>query len=168
MGGPPFGCANSEIPSLRTFLDSPGTTIALLGTVYGGEFGWGSTSATLFGIVGRAFRRKNTDADEIAGSAEFQEIKGLLNPLQFNSEMALRQSSISISIPMQPLFEIPPSTPPEETVNLMSFDQPFKHMQELDPSLGLRLYMKRVGPITKSYIESFTGAKSVVRALGSF
>ena len=168
MGGPPFGCANSEIPSLRTFLDSPGTTIALLGTVYGGEFGWGGTSATLFGIVGRAFRRKNTDANEIAGSAEFQEIKGLLNPLQFDSEMALRQNSISISIPMQPLFEIPPSTPPEETVNLTSFDQPFKHMQELDPSLGLRLYMKRVGPITKSYIESFTVAKSVVRALGSF
>lgn len=69
---------------------------------------------------------------------------------------------------MQPLFEPPPSTPPEETVNLTSFDQPFKHMQELDPSLGLRLYMKRIGPITKSYIESFTGAKSVVRASGSF
>ena len=136
--------------------------------MYGGEFGWGGTSATLFGIVGRAFRRRNTDADEIAGSAEFQEIKGLLNPLQFDSEMALRQNSISILIPMQPLFETPPSTPTEGTVNLTSFDQPFKHMQELDPSLGLRLYMTRVGPITKSYIESFTGAKSVVQASGSF
>ena len=137
--------------------------------MYGGEFGWGGTSVTLFGIVGRAFRRKNADADEIAGSAEFQEIKGLLNPVQFDSEMALRQNSIFISIPIQPLFETSHhQPPPKETVNLTSFDQPFKHMQELDPSLGPWLYMKRVGPITKSYIESFTGAKSVVRTSGSF
>ena len=116
--------------------------------------------ATLFGIVGRAFRRKNLVADEIACSAEFQVIRGLLNSLQFDSEMAQRQHSISASTPTQSLlFETPPSTPPEETVNLPSFYQPFKHLQELDPSMGPRLYMKRAGAIAKSCIESFRGVQ---------
>ena len=112
--------------------------------------------ATLFGIVGRAFQRKNLHADEIACSAEFQVNRGLLNSLQFDSEMAQRQHSISASTPTQPLlFETPPSTPPEEIVNLPSFYQPFKHLQELDNSMGPRLYMKRAGAIAKSCIESF-------------
>lgn len=115
--------------------------------------------ATLFGIIGRVFRRKNLDADEIAGSVEFQVIRSLLNSLQFDSEMVPRQNRISTLTPMQPLFETPPSTSCKETVNLPSFDQPFKNLQELDPSMGLRLYIKYARAITKSCIKSFRGGQ---------
>lgn len=124
--------------------------------------------ATLFGIVGRVFRRKNLDADEIAGSVEFQVIRGLLNSLQYDSEMVPRQNRISTLTPTQPLFETPPSTSCKETVNLPSFDQPFKNLQELDPSMGPWLYMKYARAITKSCIKSFRGGQVSGLDIGKF
>ena len=49
---------------------------------------------TLFRIVGRAFRRKNLDTDEIIASTELQANRHLLNFLQFDSEMAASQSKL--------------------------------------------------------------------------
>jgi len=112
--------------------------------------------ATLFGIVGRAFRRKNLDTDAIVASTEFQAIRDLLNSLQFDSEMAARQSKLNISASTpQPLFPTPPATPPEDTVIAFpSCNQPIKDLQKLDPSIGPRLFVRRAGAIAKTCIDS--------------
>ena len=112
--------------------------------------------ATLFGIVGRAIRRKHLDADEIIASTEFQAIRDLLNSLQFDSEMAASQSKLISSSTPQPLFPTPPATrtPPEEIRAFPSFNQPIQDLQKLEPSIGPRLFVRRAGAIAKNCIDS--------------
>ena len=63
--------------------------------------------ATLFGVVGRALRRKNVDEDKFCSSSEFQVVREGLNSLQLENMVGCNYNFPAI------LPETPPSTPDE-------------------------------------------------------
>lgn len=112
--------------------------------------------STLFGIVGRALRQKNLKQDEVVASKQFQQVRNLLNFLQFDLEMAARPNIPDPASTFQPGFiETPPATPAEETVGCSSLKQPIEELHKLDHCRGPRLFVKRAEALARSCIDSF-------------
>ena len=110
--------------------------------------------STLFGIVARAIRSKNTDIDKVISSTEFKTIKDMVNSIPID-EMAGR-SQIPAIFP-----ETPPTSPETDcsssvlsscTVKSHQLDDsPFAAVEKLENSnTGSRLKMKQAGAIAES------------------
>ena len=118
--------------------------------------------ATLFGIVGRALRRKNVDEDKFCRSSEFKAIRQGLNSLQIEN-MAGSNNFPAI------LPETPPSTPEEIGFNISSLtsDKTTREaLQEVEKTTGPRLKAKRAGKFAKDCLQALREKVSSGEDLG--
>ena len=109
--------------------------------------------ATLFGILGRALRRKNIDEHIFLNSSEFSSIREGLNSLTLSN---MAQSSNFPSI----LPEKPPSTPEEigsNRVNVVSIGlgkQTNEALQDVQKIVGPRLRPKHARQVANDCLEA--------------
>lgn len=109
--------------------------------------------ATLFGILGRALRRKNVDEDIFLNSSEFSSIREGLNSLTLGN-MA-RSSNFPAILP-----ETPPSTPEENgsdrpnAVSIGLGKQTNEALQEVEKIVGPRLRPKRARKVANDCLEA--------------
>ena len=109
--------------------------------------------ATLFGIVGRALRRKNVDEDKFCGLSEFQVVREELNSLQLE-KMAGSNYNFPAILP-----ETPPSTPdeigrnPTNAVSVSLGKPTIEALQDVEKTTGLRLKAKCAGKFAKDCLE---------------
>lgn len=109
--------------------------------------------ATLFGILGRALRRKNVDEDIFLNSSEFSSIREGLNSLTLGN-MA-RSGNFPAILP-----EMPPSTPEENgsdrpnAVSIGLGKQTNEALQEVEKIVGPRLRPKRARKVANDCLEA--------------
>ena len=109
--------------------------------------------ATLFGIVGRALRRKNVDEDKFCGLSEFQVVREELNSLQLE-KMAGSNYNFPAILP-----ETPPSTPdeigsnPTNAVSVSLGKPTIEALQDVEKTTGPRLKAKCAGKFAKDCLE---------------
>lgn len=121
--------------------------------------------STLFGIVGRALRRKNADEDKFCRSSEFKAIRQGLNSLQI--ENMAGSNNFPANLP-----ETPPSTPEEIGYNIsnavaISLEKTTKEaLQEVEKTTGPRLKSKRAGKFAKDCLEALREKVSSGEDLG--
>ena len=121
--------------------------------------------ATLFGIVGRALRRKNVDEDKFCRSSEFKAIRQGLNSLQIEN-MAGNKNVPAV------LPEMPPSTPEEIGHNIVNAvaigleKSTREALQDVDKTTGPRLKVKSAGKFAKDCLEALREKVSSGEDLG--
>jgi len=118
--------------------------------------------ATLFGIVGRALRRKNVDEDKFCRSSEFKAIRQGLNSLQI--ENMAGSNDLPAILP-----ETPPSTPEEFGHNIANavairIEKTTREaLQNVEKTTGPRLKVKRAGnQIFAKFLKSLTSTNKKI------